>query len=916
MATIVTKKLSINEDNIENYCSADNVSFSVSGHAWRKWLNGSTDGYVILKDNGKSELYPTSTAHPFKADSTMSASRSAGTCTVDLQFAGTKVHEESYTSGSQTSKSKQNITDSAVTNSTRATEIKWHVYGKNGDNQRGDLIELTLYFNQYSAQALIGDGANGIQSVSVSNVSPYYGDTITFGIKMVQGATFDGWYSDSACTQLVSAETTYSMAPTADVILYAKATTDATLYNVSAIAGAEIASVSVSDSIVPEGGTATFTAQVNEGCSFEAWYSDDTCTTVVSTENPYTATITADTTLYAKAHRNSLSMSVGTAEHGTATVSATTVVWGNDVTFTFTPEDETWELYGWYSDEGLTQLVSEENPYTFTATENVTLYPKVGAKRYTITLKRNLYIGSGITHNLTIASLYEDQLTDTERKYIKTGEFSKIDQTKIFDITTVKGNDMISIITATLKAPKNLLCVLYHTMSGFGSATYYTSGFALNKDPGKDSDGMQDKVTDPSVVCAWNYYSFYPTAADTYYVIVGYTCDCFAIAKDGIADVSVPLRVMQYAKAPFSAELSPGYAFTGWYSDDACTKLVTTDNPAQITCPSYTGDSVSSTSLTLYAKAAKATYSIGVGAAEHCTASVSAATAQYGDEVTFSCVYSNNYTFYGWYKNLGTDNVEHVSSNNPYHHTVTGDIVLTPVVVLTDYTNDVIHPTNYDKINVLTNFSASNVEYLYENDRTATTYASFVIPTSTEENPIQLGFYVDGNKFSNIPYNAINIKIAKIIVSTATTNPSTVYFCDLYPAKRELIDGSPTYTRLGDAGDKMPVHIGKTASLLYSRKTGLWNVADLKSGKFGVVLGFYNTSVINKKVNVYNIDITIGYQIADPSSTTSISLKRNGSWSEAKSAYRKVNGTWIADADHCKTLLSQKDRVGTFVHIV
>lgn len=904
MATIVTKKLSINEDNIENYCSADNVSFSVSGHAWRKWLNGSTDGYVILKDNGKSELYPTSTAHPFKADSTMSASRSAGTCTVDLQFAGTKVHEESYTSGSQTSKSKQNITDSAVTNSTRATEIKWHVYGKNGDNQRGDLIELTLYFNQYSAQALIGDGANGIQSVSVSNVSPYYGDTITFGIKMVQGATFDGWYSDSACTQLVSAETTYSMAPTADVTLYAKATTDATLYNVSAVAGAEITSVSVSDNIVPENGTATFTAQVNEGCSFEAWYSDDTYTTVASTENPYTATITADTTLYAKAHKNSLNMSVGSAEHGTATVSAATVVWGSDVTFTFTPEDETWELYGWYSDSDLTQLVSEANPYTFAATENVTLYPKVGAKRYKITFGGQSDFLNGTTMNIDAIAVYYDQLTREEKAYLRTGSFHEIDNSKIINGASVQGSNAFKDVLEDIYCPYDAYVSFYaHNVSSL----YTTTCFMFRR-------AQEDYFS------YWPYYWYQPTSDGNIYAYgraIERFCNCSAITNDGIIDAYATTPTYQEREAIFEAELSPGYIFSGWYSDEACTQLVSTDNPANVVTPKYTGDTASQTSLTLYAKATKATYTIGVGTAEHCTASVSAATAQYGDEVTFSCVYSNNYTFYGWYKNLGTDNVEHVSSNNPYHHTVTGDIVLTPVVVLTDYTNDVIHPTNYDKINVLTNFSASNVEYLYENDRTATTYASFVIPTSTEENPIQLGFYVDGSKFSNIPDNAINIKINNIIIAAETTAPPTVYFRDIYSAKRKLVEGNPTYTYLGIRTENYQVHTGKDSIYLFSGGEGLWSISDLKSGTFGVVLEFYNTSSLSKNVKVYNIDIEIGYNIADPSSATpGISLKRNGSWSEAKSVYRKVSDTWVADTDYCKTLLSQKDRIGTFVHIV
>ena len=223
MATVVTKKLHLDKNNIGNYCDAQNVSFNVAGHAWRKWLNGSSDGYIILKDAGKSELFPTSTARPFKADSTISASRSAGTCVVDLQFAGNKVHSEFFTSTSHNSKTKENITNSAVTNSTQATEIKWHVYGKNGDIQRGELIELTLYFNEYSAQALIGDSSNGIKSVSVSNFTPYYGDIITFDVELAQGATFARWYSDLACTNLVSTDAVYSVGPTADITLYAKA---------------------------------------------------------------------------------------------------------------------------------------------------------------------------------------------------------------------------------------------------------------------------------------------------------------------------------------------------------------------------------------------------------------------------------------------------------------------------------------------------------------------------------------------------------------------------------------------------------------------------------------------------------------------------------------------------------------------
>ena len=599
MATVVTKKLRLDKNNIENYCDAKNVTFNVADHAWRKWLNGSSDGYIILKDNGKAELFPTSTAHPFKADSTMSASRSAGTCIVDLQFAGTKVHEESYTSGSQHSKSKENITDSAVIDSTRATEIKWHVHGKNGDNQRGDLLELILYFNQYNAQALISDGATGIQSVSVSNLTPYYGDTITFSVKLAQDVTFDGWYSDSACTQLVSTDPTYSVEPTADMVLYAKATANVTLYNVSAVAGSEIESVSVSDSIVPKDGSATFTAQVNTGCSFEAWYSDNTYTTVISTENPYTATITADTILYAKATRKHFNIAVGPAEHGTASVSATTIPYGSDVTFTFTPEDETWELYGWYSDSALTQLVSEANPYTFAVTEDITLYPKVGKKRYTITLQSpGAYILQSSTY-LSMIAVKTELITVGDMRNLRAGNFAAINPEKIIAQQSKSGviyEDFSISIAATIGST-----VALHAKDN--SEVYNTTYFL--KDNAQISNGP--------------YYVYQVSADATFKTVKANNtvkplrCNCTAVALDGIEYAEVyPKEVAQGLTTTYTADINIGYTFAGWYSDEACTKFISSNNPYEAVAPEYTTEDKSATSLTLYAKAIISEASSGI----------------------------------------------------------------------------------------------------------------------------------------------------------------------------------------------------------------------------------------------------------------------------------------------------------------
>ena len=65
-----------------------------------------------------------------------------------------------------------------------------------------------------------------------------------------------------------------------------------------------------------------------------------------------------------------------------------------------------------------------------------------------------------------------------------------------------------------------------------------------------------------------------------------------------------------------------------------------------------------------------------------------------------------------------------------------------------------------------------------------------------------------------------------------------------------------------------------------------------------------------------NSTLTLYAKATSLTSTTGISLKHNGSWGESKLVYKKIDGSWVADTDYCKTLLSQKDRIGTFVHIV
>lgn len=223
MATIMTKALGITESNAEQYCIANGLELNDGGHAFRKWLDGGTDGYAILNDAAKALLYPSTAAHPFKLDSSMRGSRSAGSMTAALEFDSTAVHSESFTSTAMRTKTRSGITSAAVTSSTRSTVIRWHLHGANTNNQRIETADITLYFYRYACEAnAVG---NGVESAAASDAAPYEGDTVTFTATLKPGATWRGWYSDAACTQLVSSNQTYACSA-ADLTLYAKATID------------------------------------------------------------------------------------------------------------------------------------------------------------------------------------------------------------------------------------------------------------------------------------------------------------------------------------------------------------------------------------------------------------------------------------------------------------------------------------------------------------------------------------------------------------------------------------------------------------------------------------------------------------------------------------------------------------------
>lgn len=216
------RQLRIVYDNAKQYLTADNCAVGVESYGTGVVIKSTArSGYAIFNDAAKAVLFPNAKAHPVKADSHIACGASINNRSnyCALEFGGIEVHKVlcSDEVGEQ-----DGLTSTAITGAASATDIRYHLHINNlfvaGACSVG---QLTLYFNRYSCAAnAVGDG---IASATVSDAEPWDGDTVTFTAALAAGATFDGWYSDAACTQRVSTELSYT-ATAADLTLYAKAT--------------------------------------------------------------------------------------------------------------------------------------------------------------------------------------------------------------------------------------------------------------------------------------------------------------------------------------------------------------------------------------------------------------------------------------------------------------------------------------------------------------------------------------------------------------------------------------------------------------------------------------------------------------------------------------------------------------------
>ena len=564
-----------------------------------------------------------------------------------------------------------NIRHNWVLNVTKQSEIGYLMHQSSSSEWRAEVINnitLTGYFEEYDYAANITTNSRGVQNVNVNQAIGYEGDTIIFTANVSSYATFDGWYSDESGTQLVSTELNYSSVPDANLTLYAKASApDGEIYTCQAVAKDNVATALVSEPDMLAGGSVTFTATINPHIRFLGWYSDESCTQLVSNQLSYTAIVNSNLTLYAKGEKIAYNINVGTAEHGSATVSKSTAYYGDTVTFNCTV-DEGYEFKGWYSDEGLTQLISGEANYSHQVVNSIILYPKIELITYTIRIGNDKDTANGMVLILKGIVFYYDQLTKDEINYLRTGEYDKIDQSKIIETKNVNSTYAQEDVYITLNCPINAWIAVYSqpwqiTLLGKSLWVYYYF-----------TDQNKTDIT------AWPYYWYKPTENAIFHLkdfLEENSCICTAIGKEGIERAYATSPMCQGKQAIFEADVKSSYEFSGWYSDEACTTLVSTDNPAYVTTPTYTTVSASATSLTLYAKATTTAivYNCSAVAGENVTsAAVSDNKVIEGGSVTFTATIPSYCVFDGWYTALtgGTK----VSGDNPYTAIINSDTTL------------------------------------------------------------------------------------------------------------------------------------------------------------------------------------------------------------------------------------------------
>ena len=239
-------------------------------------------------------------------------------------------------------------------------------------NKSGGKMTISLQFDGTSVQSETGDWGSGLKNKTKEGIS----DPVVINSNR---STEIKWHIKGSSTV-----SRFSIAST-------KLTFYFNQYEMTPHIGTNaqgVKSVNVSTSTPYKGDTVTFSAELVKGAVWHGWYSDATCTNLVSANRNYSFTASSDVTLYAKATIPAVIYNCSAvAKEGVslAVVSDDQVISGETCTFTATMQDH-YTFIGWYMDEDCTVLVSNDNPYTTSIVSNTTFYAKGELVKYNVSV--------------------------------------------------------------------------------------------------------------------------------------------------------------------------------------------------------------------------------------------------------------------------------------------------------------------------------------------------------------------------------------------------------------------------------------------------------------------------------------------------------------------------------------------------